>query len=111
MVMPSNAITLNVDLPADNTDVLAGSPLDPIPGPGTVFLYVAASQRDAQLTVGGPAVQGGAFNVPPVLRTNGIPDLSTDMPYTLAVSAGKLIVSYNEVTAGDGFLTAVYIPA
>lgn len=110
--MPGNPITVNIDLPVDNTDCLAGSPLDPIPGPGLVLIYVASSQRDGQLTVGGPGVMGGgSFNVPPVPRTSGIPDLQADMPYVLGVKAGKVVMSYNEVTAGDAFATVLYMPS
>lgn len=106
-----NPIVVNVDMPVDSPDVLAGSALDPVPGPGTVSVYAASTQRDGRITIGGPSVPGGgAFLVPPVLRANGMPDLSTDMPYILRVVGGKLAVNYDEVTAGDAFLTVIYVP-
>lgn len=102
-------ITVNVDLPTDNVDVLAGSLLDPIPEPGVLLIYLASSQRDGVMTVTGQGVVG-AYRVPPVLRANGIPDLGADMPTVVPVDAGKLIINYDEVTAGDAFATVIYLP-
>jgi hypothetical protein len=101
------AITVNIDLPTDNTDVLSGTLLDPVPGPGVLSIYLASSQRDGVLSVIGP---GGvaAFRVAPVLRTSGIPDLSADMPFVMEVVGGKLLVNYDEVTAGDAFSTFIF---
>lgn len=107
-----NPITVNRDLPTDQTDVLGGTALDPIPGPGTLLVYLASSQRDGILSVGGPAVAGGgAYRVAPVLRANGIPDVNTDTPYIVQVVQGKCIVDYDEVTAGDAFATIMWVPA
>lgn len=104
-------VTVNVDLPIDNTDCLANTALDPIPGPGILYLYLASTQRDGILTVGGAAlVTGTALRIPPVLRANGMPDLSADTPVTLEVDSGKLNVVYDEVTAADAFLTALFEP-
>lgn len=106
-----NPITVNRDLPTDNTDVLGGTALDPIPAPGVLSIYLASSQRDGILTVGGPGVVGGgSYRVPPVLRANGIPDLAADMPYTLEVAQGKVIIDYDEVTAGDAFASLMFVP-
>lgn len=105
----ANPITVNVDLPSDNNDVLSGTPLESVPGPGILQVYLASSQRDGILTVGGPAVMGGgAYRVPPVLRANGIPAVESDVPYVVAVGAGKVMITYDEVTAGDAFMTAIY---
>ncbi len=102
-------ITVNVDLPTDNTDVLSGSLLDPLPGPGVLLIYLASSQRDGIITVTGPGIVG-AYRVPPVLRANGIPDLSADMPTVVPVpGVGKVIINYDEVTAGDAFATIVFM--
>lgn len=107
-----NPITVNRDLPIDQSDVLGGTALDPIPGRGVLMVYLASSQRDGILTVGGPSVLGGgAYRVPPVLRANGIPDLAADMPFTVAVQGGKAQIDYDEVTAGDAFATIVFVPA
>ena len=104
-------ITVNLDLPTDNNDVLNGSALDPIPYDGLLAIYLASSQRDGILTVGGPAASGGALRVNPVLRASGIPDINADIPYTLPVRQGqKVIVAYDEVTAGDAFFTAILTP-
>lgn len=109
--MPGNPIVVNVDLPTDNVDVLAGSALDPVPGPGVASVYVASTQRDGQVSIGGPSVPGGgAFLTAPVLRSNGMPDLQADMPFTVRVFGGKLLINYNEVTAGDAFATVIFIP-
>ena len=107
----SETITLNVDLPTDNTDVLNGTLLDPVPGAGALLIFLASSQRDGIMTVTGPGIMG-AYRVPPVLRTNGIPDLSADMPTVIPVpGVGKVIINYDEVTAGDAFATIIFIPA
>jgi hypothetical protein len=107
-----NPITVNKDLPTDTNDCLSGTALDPVPGPGLCLIYIASSQRDGILTVGGPAVMGGGgYKVPPVLRANGIPDVNSDVPYIVAVQQGKLQIDYDEVTAGDAFLTVLYLPA
>jgi len=108
--MADNPIVVNIDLPTDNADVLAGTLLDPVPGPGTLLIYLASSQRDGILTVSGPGITG-AYNVAPVLRTSGIPDLAADMPFTVDVpSVSKVLINYNEVTAGDAFATIVFVP-
>lgn len=104
-----NPITVNRDLPADNADVLSGTPLDPVPGSGLLLIYLASSQRDGILTVGGPGViGGGSYKVPPILRSSGIPDIQADMPYVVAVGSGKVIIDYDEVTAGDAFATIIF---
>lgn len=104
-------ITVNVDLPTDNADVLNGSLLDPVPSPGGILaIYLASSQRDGVMTVTAPGLVG-AYRVPPILRANGIPDLSADMPTIVPVAPGKCIINYDEVTAGDAFATVIFIPA
>lgn len=106
----AGVITVNRDLATDTTDILGGTALDPVPGPGVLMVFLASSQRDGIFTCGGPAVLGGAYRVPPVLRSSGIPDLSADMPYILPVQQGKAILDYDEVTAGDAFVTIMYLP-
>lgn len=105
----AETITVNVDLPTDNADILQGSLLDPIPAPGMLMIYLASSQRDGIMSVTGPGLVG-AYRVPPVLRANGIPDLSADMPTLVPVPGGKVIIAYDEVTAGDAFATVIYVP-
>ena len=104
-------VTVNKDLPADDTDVLSGSLLDPIPGPGILLVFLASSQRDGILIITGPGVSGGTFRIPPVLRTNGIPDLQADMPSVVPTIGGKVFVNYDEVTAGDAFATIMFLAA
>lgn len=106
----AQTITVNVDLPTDNADVLAGSLLDPIPGPGVLLVYIASSVRDGVVSVTGPGVVG-AFRTTPVLRSNGIPDLSADMPIMVPTPGGKVIINYDEVGAGDAFATVIWVPA
>jgi len=109
MVIPA-PITVNVDLPTDNTDVLAGGLLDPVPGPGSLLIWIASSQRDGIFTVTGPGVPGGTFRIPPILRTNGIPELDRDMPSVVPVMGGKVVINYDEVTAADAFTTIMFMP-
>lgn len=105
----AETITVNVDLPTDNTDILNGSLLDPVPAPGMLLIFLASSQRDGIMTVTAPGTVG-AYRVPPVLRANGIPDISADMPTIVPVMPGKVIIAYDEVTAGDAFATVIYVP-
>jgi len=102
-------ITVNVDLPTDNNDVLAGSQLDPVPTPGTLLVYIASSQRDGILSITGPGVTG-AYRIPPVLRSSGIPDVNSDIPTVVPTDGGKVIVDYDEVTAGDAFASIIFMP-
>lgn len=105
----AETITVNVDLPTDNADILTGTLLDPVPAPGMLLIYLASSQRDGIMSVTGPGIVG-AYRVPPVLRANGIPDLSADMPTIVPVLPGKVIIFYDEVTAGDAFATVIFVP-
>lgn len=107
----ADRLTVNVDLPSDNADVLAGTLLDPIPGPGVLAIYVASSQRDGLLTVTGPAALGQAYRIPPILRANGMPDVASDIPVMVPVGPGKCMIAYDEVTAGDAFASIAYEPA
>lgn len=105
----ANTITVNVDLPTDNTDVLSGTLLDPVPGRGVLIVFVASSQRDGLLTVTGPGVVG-SYRIPPVLRSNGIPDAQSDLPVLVPTLGGKVIIGYDEVTAGDAFASIMWVP-
>lgn len=108
----TNPITVNKDLPVTNADILSGTALDPVPGPGMLLVYVASSQRDGIVSVGGPGILGGgSYRIPPVLRSNGVPDLNSDMPTAIAVRQGKVMVDYTEVTGGDAFATVIFVPA
>lgn len=105
-----NPIVVNKDLPSDNSDVLGGSALDPVPSSGVLMIWLASSQRDGILTIGGPGViGGGSYKVPPILRTNGIPDIQSDLPYVIGVQQGRVVVDYDEVTAGDAFATIMFV--
>jgi len=102
-------LTVNVDLPTDNNDVLSGTLLDPVPGAGVLQIYLASSQRDGVMSV--VAREGGsAFRIAPVLRTSGIPALESDTPTILQTEGGKVVIQYDEVTAGDAFATIIFIP-
>lgn len=108
--MNKNPIIVNKDLPTDNADILSGTALDPCPGNGVLIIFLASSQRDGVLTVGGPGVVGGgSYKVPPVLRTSGIPDVGADVPYLISVTQGRVICDYDEVAAGDAFATIMFI--
>lgn len=102
-------ITVNKDLPTDDNDVLGGSLLDPVPGPGVLAIFLASSQRDGILTVTGPGLTG-AYRIPPILRSSGIPVVNDDIPTIIPVLQGKYFVSYDEVTAGDAFATILFVP-
>lgn len=99
-------VVVNIDLPTDNADVLAGTILDPVP-PGRLLIYLASSQRDGILTITGPGITG-AYRVAPILRANGIPDINADLPYVIDTPGGKVLIAYDEVTAGDAFATIIH---
>lgn len=105
----ASTITVNVDLPTDNTDVLNGTLLDPVPGRGVLLVFVASSQRDGIVTVTGPGVVG-SYRIPPVLRASGIPSVNDDLPSIVPTLGGKVIIGYDEVTAGDAFATVMWVP-
>jgi len=103
-------ITVNVDLPSDNSDCLSGTLLDPIPAPGVLIIFFASSQRDGILTVTQPGSSSPVYNFPPILRSSGIPDVQTDIPVVVPVSGGRCIIKYDEVTAGDAYMTLIFVP-
>lgn len=104
-----NPVFVNVDLPADNADVLNGTILDPVPGPGSLIIWIASSQRDGVLSVTGALEGTSLYKAAPVLRANGIPDISADVPIVLRTSGGKVKIDYDEVTAGDAFAVISFV--
>lgn len=108
----TSLITVNKDLPTDDADVLAGTLLEQVPGRGVLNIFIASSQRDGQITVSGPNIPTGVYQAPPILRSNGIPDVQADIPVVVPVlGPGRVIINYNEVTAGDAFATVIFVPA
>ena len=103
-------ITVNVDLPIDNADVLNGTMLQTIPEDGVLMIFLASTQRDGVMSCTGYGISG-AYRIAPVLRANGIPALNDDMPTIVPVSGGtKVFINYDEVTAGDAFATIIFVP-
>jgi len=97
------------NLIADNTDVLAGTQLDQVPGPGVFTIYGASTVLDSLITVS--LGQDTLINAQPLtLRANGEPDLLSDVPVASVVSPGGVrpIINVNEQTAMTAVIIVVF---
>lgn len=94
---------------ADNTDLLSGTDLANIPAFGQLDVYIASTQNDTILTITGPGVEPLLRLQTLLLRSNGMPLLSDDAPYSLPVSqGGKYILNLDIVTAATVVMYAVF---
>lgn len=92
-------------LTSADTDILAGSELDPIPGKGVLIIRAASTVNTATLAVNGnrqPAVSSARAVL---LRANGEP-LSQDQTWVLFVNkAEKITCSLAGTTGTVGFFS------
>ncbi len=96
---------------ADNTDVLQGTDLQSL-GQGILTVLIASTQSDTVVTLTAPdQVSARLINV--VLRTNGMPDVNSDVPYELPIltDGSKVVVNVDVVTAATVGLIFVFTPA
>ena len=102
-------IQVRSNLTADNTDVLAGTQLDQVPGPGTFTIYAASTVLDSLITVS--LGQDTLINAQPLtLRANGEPDILNDVPVASIESPGGVrpIINVDEQTAMTAGVIVVF---
>jgi len=85
---------------ADNTDALAGTDLETVPGPGFLLIWGASTQADTEVTItGGPLRPTARATLLP-MRANGVPNINEDPPKVIPVTGGeKIVINLNIVTA------------
>lgn len=96
-------------LTADNTDVLQGTDLQSIPGPGVLIVAAASTQNDTTLTITAPnnvpLLQAQRLN----LRTSGVPSLQDDPVWpVIATQGGHPRISVDIVTAATVYVVSQY---
>lgn len=104
------AIQIRQVLTADNTDVLNGTDLENIPGPGLLLIGAASTQNDTIMNI-----TGRGFEVPfreqaLALRTNGQLTEDDDAITVFTPQGGKVIVDINVQTAATVVVEAMFIP-
>lgn len=102
-------IVVSATITADNTDVLSGTDLANIPGDGQLDIFAASTQNDTTMTITGPGNEPLIRSQKLQLRSNGMPILSDDLPYTLLVSqGGHYVINIDVVTAATVNILAVF---
>lgn len=105
-------IVVNSTLTASNTDILNGTDLDSIPGPGVLSVFGASTQADGTITITGPGSEPVVRNRVLALRTNGVPDKLSDQPFLVGViQGGHYVLNYTEVTAATAMFISVFYDA
>jgi len=87
-----------VDTAAD-TDVLSGTDLDPMPGPGFLRVWMASTVATATVTASMPE-QNFTRAAKLVLRSGGVPDNDRDTPVVITPTAAgeKLTINLGGTT-------------
>lgn len=99
-------------LTASNTDVLSGTDLENLPGPGVMTILAASTQSDTTLTVTGRGFEVPVRDLPLQLTTSGFPTADGTPPVVFEVPAGgKVILDLTEVTAATMVIEATYLDA
>lgn len=102
-------IVVTAVISADNTDALSSTDLSNIPDDGQLDLFIASTQNDTVFSVTGPGQEPIARLIKVQLRTNGMPSLQDDIPYSIPVVAGgHYVVNIDIVTAATVNLVAMY---
>jgi len=101
-------ISVQRTITTDDTDALANTDLANIPGPGQLDLYLASTQNDTVFTFTGPGIEPVARLIRVMQRTNGMPSLLDDVPFSVAVDTGHYVLNIDIVTAATLSFVAVY---
>lgn len=102
-------ITVTKTITATDTDVLSGSELASTPENGQIDIFAAASQNDWKMTIGGPGGETVIRDQKIQQRTNGMPSLIDDVPFSIPVGmGGKYTLSVTVATAGTGNIIAKF---
>lgn len=104
-------IVVNRTLTADDTDALANTDLSNIPGPGQLDVFIASTQADTVFTLTGPGTEPIARLIRVQQRTNGVPSLQDDVPYSIPVGPGHYVLNVDIVTAATVGFVARFIGA
>jgi len=104
-------IVVNRTLTVDDTDALANTDLSNVPGPGQLDVFIASSQVDTVFTLTGPGSEPIARLIRVQQRTNGVPSLQDDVPYSIPVLTGHYVLNIDIVTAATVGFIARYISA
>jgi len=107
----SQIITDEQSLTADNTDVLAGTPLDQVGVPGVYTIWAASTVGDTLLTIsmGGRTITNNAVVV---LRANSeIREDDDGFFQMLSQTGNRPIVNLNVVTAAVVRIRTKFVPA
>lgn len=104
-------IVVTRTLTVDDTDALNGTDLANIPGEGQLDVFLASTQSDTVFTLTGPGTEPVARLIRVQLRTNGMPSLQDDVPYSIPVTSGHYVLNIDIVTAATVNLIARFISA
>lgn len=104
-------IVVNRTLTADDTDALNGTDLANIPGDGQLDVFIASTQVDTVFTLTGPGTEPVARLIRVQQRTNGVPSLQDDVPYSIPVTNGHYVLNVDIVTAATVGIIARFISA
>ena len=94
MIVVSKTIT------ADNSDILANTDFANIPANGQLDIFLASTQNDTVVTITGPANEPIIRGQTLQLRSNGMPLLSDDIPFSLLVTQGGHYVINIDIVTG-----------
>ena len=101
-------ITVQRALTADDADALANTDLANLPDDGQLDVFIASTQSDTVFTLTGPGVEPVARLIRVMQRTNGMPSLQDDVPYSIPVSTGHYVLNIDIVTAATVGFVAIY---
>lgn len=103
-------IQVNALLAATNTDVLAGTQLDQVPRPGVFRVWAASTVGDSTMSI--TLGQDTLINdVVLPLRTNGVPDINSDVPVLVQSPGGvRPVIAVTEVSAMSAMIIVVFQP-
>jgi len=108
--MPGEIVVIK-DIAADNTDVLAGTDLENIPGIGNLDVFVVSTQADTIFTITAPGQATPLREQLAQLKTNAVVSQTDDMPVSLDCFGGRYIISVNIVTGATVKCMVVFTPA
>lgn len=102
-------ITVNRVLTADDTDALASTDLANIPADGQLDVFISSTQSDTVFTLTGPDTEPVARLIRVQQRTNGVPSLQDDVPYSIpVVGGGHYTLNVDIVTAATVGIVAIF---
>jgi len=105
-------IVVQKTITADDSDVLASTDLSNIPGAGVLEVFIASTQNDTVFTFTGPGNEPIVRLQKVMLRTNGMPVIKDDVPYTaIVIQGGHYVLNVDIVTAATVSIIANYTPA